>query len=163
MDVVYRPVWPANAPVVDFGETLTVASRGRPAIRGQTSAKLMYQQAIATNGVDRGEAGAAMVLHDPTREKSFALGTDANSLKKLPDGVRVENYQGKSFFPNLPPHLAERFFFDPARSAKGNLVFNGQFKDELFGEKYLLLNVLGASDLAIIKDRKSTRLNSSHT
>ena len=151
MDVVYRPVWPANAPVVDFGETLTVASRGRPAIRGQTSAKLMYQQAIATNGVDRGEAGAAMVLHDPTREKSFALGTDANSLKKLPDGVRVENYQGKSFFPNLPPHLAERFFFDPARSAKGNLVFNGQFKDELFGEKYLLLNVLGASDLAIIK------------
>ena len=45
---------------MDFGETLTEANKGRPAIRGQTSAKLLYQQGIATNGVNNGEAGAAI-------------------------------------------------------------------------------------------------------
>jgi hypothetical protein len=152
LDIVYRPVWPQSAPVVDFGETLTDVSRGRPAIRGQTSARILYQQAIATNGVNNGQAVAAMVLHDPTREKSFALKTDATKgLAALPAGVRTEAYQGKNFFPNLPPHLAERFFYDPVRSAKGSLVFKGEFKDELLGEKYLLVNVLAGSDLETVK------------
>ena len=153
LDIVYRPAWPGNAPAVDFGETLTEANKGRPAIRGQTSAKLLYQQGIATNGVNNGEAGAAMILHDPTREKSFSLKSDTkDGLAALPAGVRAELYQGKTFFPNLPPHLAERFFYDSNRSPKGDLVFKGEFKNEALGEKYLLLNVLGISDLATVKN-----------
>ena len=153
LDIIYRPAWPGNAPAVDFGETLTEANKGRPAIRGQTSAKLLYQQGIATNGVNNGEAGAAMILHDPTREKSFSLKSDTkDGLAALPAGVRAELYQGKTFFPNLPPHLAERFFYDSNRSPKGDLVFKGEFKNEALGEKYLLLNVLGLSDLATVKN-----------
>ena len=153
LDIIYRPAWPGNAPAVDFGETLTEANKGRPAIRGQTSAKLLYQQGIATNGVNNGEAGAAMILHDPTREKSFSLKSDTkDGLAALPAGVRAELYQGKTFFPNLPPHLAERFFYDSNRSPKGDLVFKGEFKNEALGEKYLLLNVLGISDLATVKN-----------
>jgi len=151
LDIVYRPTWPGNAPAVDFGETLMEPNKGRPAIRGQTSAKLLYQQAIATNGVNNGEAGAAMILHDPTVQKTFALKADDSGLKQLPDGVRAELYQGKTYFPNLPPHLAKRFFLDPTVGPKGSLVFQGEFKDELFGEKYLLLNVLAGSDLATVQ------------
>ncbi len=148
LDIVYRPVWLANAPVVAFGETLTEANAGRPAIRGQTSAKVLYQQSIATNIT---VANAAVILHDPTRERVFGLGTNDAFLAKLPATVRTESYQGKTFFPNLPPHLAERFFFDPVRGPKGSLVFKGEFKNELFGEKYLLLNVLAGSDLATVQ------------
>ncbi|MEY4199093.1 MAG: hypothetical protein RLZZ265_833, partial [Verrucomicrobiota bacterium] len=150
LDIVYRPVWPANAPVVAFGETLTEANAGRPAIRGQTSAKVLYQQSIATNIT---VANAAVILHDPTREKAFALKANAaDGLSQLPATVRAESYQGKTYFPNLPPHLAQRFFFDPVRGPKGSLVFKGEFKNELFGEKYLLLNVLAGSDLATVKN-----------
>lgn len=149
LDIVYRPVWPANAPVVAFGETLTEANAGRPAIRGQTSAKVLYQQSIATNIT---VANAAVILHDPTREKVFALETNDTGLAELPATVRTESYQGKTYFPNLPPHLAERFLFDPVRGTKGSLVFKGEFKNELFGEKYLLLNVLAGSDLATVKN-----------
>ena len=151
--IIYRPVWPVNPPRVDFGKTLTVANGGLPAIRGQTSAKILYQQGIATNGVNNGEAGAAMILHDPTREKSFSLKLDTkDGLAALPAGVRAELYQGKTFFPNLPPHLAERFFYDPNRGTNGHLVFKGEFKKEGLGEPYLLLNVLGVSDLATVKN-----------
>jgi hypothetical protein len=153
LDIIYRPVWPQDAPAVDYGETLMEASAGRPAIRGQTSVQILYQQAIATTGVDRGEAGAAVVLHDPTREKSFALkANSADGLNALPGGVKAESYQGKTYFPNLPPHLAERFFLDPNRGANGSLVFKGEFKDEAFGEKFVLLNVLSGSDLKFVRD-----------
>lgn len=96
LDIVYRPVWPANAPVVAFGETLTEANAGRPAIRGQTSAKVLYQQSIATNIT---VANAAVILHDPTREKVFALETNDTGLAELPATVRTESYQGKTYFP----------------------------------------------------------------
>ncbi len=146
LDIVYRPYWPGAAPAVSFGETLTVARNGRPAIRGQTSANVLYQQAIAQ---DIANPRPAVVLQDPTREKTFLLG--GANLAQVPDGVRSQAYQGKVYFPNLPPHLAQRFFLDPNRGTNGALVFTGQFKDETFGEKYLLLNVLGATDRATVQ------------
>lgn len=149
LDIVYRPTWPGNPPKVAYGETITVPSAGRPAIRGQTSLKLVYQQSIAAD-IDR--ANPAAVLHDPTRQKSFALGTSDATLAKVPDGVRSEGYQGKTYFPLLPPHLAQRFFFDPNVGAKGSLIFQGEFKDEPLGEKYLLLNVLAGSDLQTVQN-----------
>jgi hypothetical protein len=148
LDIVYRPVWPGNAPKVDFGETLTVPSRGRPAIRGQTSARILYQQSIA-NAI--AAAPPAVVLHDPTRSKSFDLGTAATSLAKIPEGVRTESYRGKLYFPMLPPHLAQRLYLDPNRGTAGSLMFIGEFKDEALGEKYVLLNVLRGQDLATVK------------
>ena len=133
-------------PELAFGETLTVPKNGLPAVRGQTSVQVLYQQSIGQGFASK---IPAVVLHDPTREKSFAL--SASGLARLPDGVRAEAYQGKTYFPNLPPHLAERFFLDPNRGTLGSLVFRGEFKDELVGEKYLLLNVLRGSDLATVK------------
>ena len=151
LSIVYRPVWPGTTLPLAFGETLTVANKGRPAIRGQSSAHVIYQQAIATNTA-RGN-NPAVTLHDPTRQKSFALKTNANDgLTQLPAGVYARGYQGKTYFPNLPPHLANRFYFDPNLSAVGSLVFKGEFKDEPTGEKYLQLNVLAGSDLTTLQN-----------
>ena len=149
--IVYRPVWPGSTPAVAFGETLTVASKGRPAIRGQSSAHVLYQQSIALAATNRANY-PAVTLHDPTRQKSFALKASASEgLTQLPGGVYAQGYQGKTYFPNLPPHLANRFYFDPNLGAQGSLVYKGQFKDEPTGEKYVQLNVLAGSDLATIK------------
>ena len=149
--ITYRPVWPGTTPALAFGETLTVASKGRPAIRGQSSALVLYQQPIALAATNRANF-PAVTLHDPTRQKSFGLKANANEgLTQLPDGVYAQGYQGKTYFPNLPPHLANRFHFDPNLGAQGSLVFKGEFKDEPTGEKYVQLNLLAGSDLATIK------------
>lgn len=153
LSIVYRPVWPADAPVVAFGETLTVASKGRPDIRDQSSAQVLYQQSIALNfNAARTNDVSAVVLHDPTVQKSFALTSDPTmGLNELPAGVQTQGYQGKTYFPLLPPHLAQRFFFDPNLGANGSLVYKGEFKDEVLGDKYLLLNVLAGLDLTAVK------------
>jgi hypothetical protein len=145
LSIVYRPVWPAVTPTLYSAQTLTVPVNGLAAVRGQTSVKLLYQQSI---GLDIVDAPFSAVLNDPTREKTADVTT---FLGALPPSVRTDNYQGLIYFPDLPPHLAQRFFFDPNRSSKGSLVLKGQFVDDPVGDKYLLLNVLRDSDLAAVK------------
>jgi hypothetical protein len=147
LDIVYRPTWPASPSAMSPGQTLTVAAGGLPAVRGQSSVQVLYQQSVGTNFATK---TPSVALHDPTREKTFALG-QIGGLASIPAGVRTDVYQGKLFFPALPPHLAARLWFDPFRGASGSLVFKGEFKDEALGEKYVLLNVLGASDLATVQ------------
>ena len=145
LDIVYRPVWPGNAPVLRYGETLTTAKNGLPEVVGQRSAGILYQQSLAA---DTNRLRVAVVLSDPTREKSAdlaALGVDV-----LPPGIRTDVSRGKTYFPNLPPHLASRLFFDPSRGSNGQLVFVGQRVDNGVGESYLHLNVLRGQDLASV-------------
>ncbi|MDE0966019.1 MAG: hypothetical protein OSB73_23075, partial [Candidatus Latescibacteria bacterium] len=149
LDIVYRPVWPADTPVLNLSETLTNPKKGLPGVRGQTSIKALYQQSIALNFL-QGENAASVILHDPTREKTYAL--SAGALEEIPASVKTFGYQGKTYFPNLPPYLSQRFFFDPNKGEKGSLVFLGEFVDEIVGEKYLLLNVLSGNDLDLVKD-----------
>lgn len=145
--VVYKPVWPAVTPILQMAETLTVPKRGLPAVRGQSSLQVLYQQSavsdLKTNSV---------VLHDPTRHKKFAMGeSDGSVLGMVPASVNTSSYRGKIYFPNLPPHLSERFFLDPNDSEYGSLILAGEFKDETVGERYLLLNVLSGKDAESIK------------
>lgn len=146
-DIVYRPVWPVDTPGMRLGDTLLTPKEGLPAVRGQTSLQVLYQQSVAE---DIAAERVSAILHDPTREKEIPL--EAVDLEELPAGVRSELYQGREFFPDLPPHLVERFFFDPFRGANGHLVFAGEFKDEVLGADYLLLNVLRGDDLQSVKD-----------
>jgi hypothetical protein len=164
LDIVYRPVWPVRdpkdsskpVPTVPFGYTLMQPALGLPGVRDMKTALVLYQQSMAldiTNGL------ASVVLHDPTREKYSDLKT--NGLDQLPAGVNASYYQGNYFFLNLPPHLASRLFFNPNRGTKGSLVLKGEFKNELVGDKYLLLNVLRGSDLAAAKALCPTNDNDS--
>lgn len=149
LSINYHPIWPPNTPVLDMAETLTLPKRGLPAVRGQTSLQILYQQ----SQVVVGESSPSAVLHDPTREKEFKLGDPSGSavLGKIPDSIATSNFRGRTYFPNLAPHLVERFFLDPNRGTFGALVFKGQFVDAPVGDKYVLLNVLGPGDLAALK------------
>ncbi len=45
-------------------------------------------------------------------------------------------------FPELPPSIYPRLFYDPNRGAHGRLVLEGQMVSTLTGSGYLLLNLL---------------------
>jgi hypothetical protein len=149
LGIIYRPVWPDNVPVLQMAETLTTTKRGLPAVRGQTSLEVVYQQSQVGGGTNF----ESVVLHDPTREKSFALGAlnNGSKLDGIPASVNAQSYLGKTYFPNLPPHLSERFFLDPNRGTYGELVFKGQFVNAPLGDDYLFLNVLGQGDTNDLK------------
>jgi hypothetical protein len=144
--ITYLPRWPEGTPTLQMGETLTLPKFGLPAVRGQTSAKVLYQQSLAQT------VGAESVrLHDPTRAKKFALGSSGGALQSIPAAIATTSKAGKTYFQLLPPHLQQRVYFDRNQGTKGSLVFNGQFVDEVTGEDYLHLNVLSQADVAALK------------
>ena len=149
LSITYIPIWPTDAPELHRGETLTLARRGLPAMRGNSSLEIVYDQALATSDL----ANKSVILHDPTREKEHELGTTNTVdgidyvLAELPASIATSTYNGDTFFPNLPPHLSDRFLLDPNRGSGGALVFKGQFFEETVGEDYVMLNVAGAKDL----------------
>ncbi|MFT4588097.1 MAG: hypothetical protein ACI9VS_001517 [Candidatus Binatia bacterium] len=147
--VAYSPVWPDETPEMFTAESLILPKRGLPAMRGQTSLEIVYQQSLSK---ETGTPPESVVLHDPTREKEFFLDEDGGSkLFKIPASAATDSFLGKVFFTLLPPYLSERFFFDPNRGAHGALVLKGEFVDEALGDDYLLLNVLSDSDSAMLK------------
>ncbi len=146
LTIVYRPVWPSNAAELRIAETLALPKFGLPAILSQTSADVLYQQSVALNGPTK----PSVTLHDPIREKSFAFGA-TNQLERIPSSVLTSDYQGKTFFQGVPPHLQERLFYDGNRGTKGALVLLGKFVDEIAGEDYINLNVLNADDVTALK------------
>lgn len=149
LGITYHPRWPENTPVLDMAETLTLPKRGLPAVRGQTSVQLVYQQSEALAG----ESARTVVLHDPTREKTFDFADPSSTtrLGKIPDSISTSSYRGRLYFPRLAPHLVERLVFDPNRGPNGALVFRGEFVNAALGDDYLFLNVLGAADLDALK------------
>jgi len=152
LSIYYRPVWPEQVPVLQAAQTLTLpkasAIAGQlPQIRGASSVQVIYQQSIANSGT----ATESVLLHDPTRAKTYLLGAPGG-LQELPPSVLTSVYVGKLYFQTLPPHLQERFYFDSALGTEGALVLEGGFVDEITGEDYLNLNVLTAEDLALLQD-----------
>ncbi len=156
LDIVYRPFWPVRDPkdsskpvaTLPYGATLADPGFGLPGVRDFKTARILYQQSVAGNIVNVAESA---VLHDPTRAKYVAITNQFDD--RIPAGVRSQYYQGRIFFPDLPPHLVERVFIDPNTAPpKGSLGLIGQYKKELLGESYLLLNVLRGSDLEAVKN-----------
>lgn len=146
LPIVFKPLWPASAPQLLIGQTLTNPKNGLPAVRGQTSAEVIYQQSIA-----RDTAGTlkSVELFDPTRAKTTLLTTA--TLSGLPASIATDTLQGKTYFTRLPPHLIQRFYFDPTLGKLGALVFKGQFKQEALGDDYLLVNILSTDDVTALK------------
>jgi hypothetical protein len=168
LDIVYRPFWPERdpkdgskpVPTMPFAATLAKPAFGLPGIRDFRTAHVLYQQSIAA---DLRTEAPSVVLHDATRAKI----SDIAFLKPLlaethqgifpdvglaPESVITTRYQGKYYFPNLPPHLSTRLYIDPNRGPAGQLVLEGEFKDETLGESYLMPNVLRGTDLEAVMD-----------
>ena len=146
LDIVYRPTWPSLVngqpiPTLYSAQTLTVPVNNLAAVRGQSSVQVLYQQSLATNDVTGSDQ--SVTLFDPTVQKTSSLANQG--LSALPAGVIATFYQGRYYFPNLPPNLVNRVYFDPNT---GSLVLQGQFVD---GDDYLLVNILAGSDLAAVE------------
>jgi len=148
--IVYRPQWPASVPPLALAETLTLPIRGLPAVRGQKSAQIVYQQSIALDGTE----APSVALHDPTRFKKFEI-PKTGGISELPDSITATTSSGRTCFQNLPPHLQSRFYLDPnfaTAAGKGALVLKGEFVPSATGENYIHLNVLSAKDLQALQD-----------
>ncbi len=153
LDIVYRPYWPVRdpkdsakpVPTLPFGGTLVEPAYNLPGVRDFKTARLLYQQSIAANITS---PWSSAVLHDPTRAKAVPITNQFE--QQIPAGIKTERVQGKVYFPGLPPHLGRRLYIDPNMSAKGSLVFVGEYKKESLGESYLSLNVLRGSDLQAV-------------
>jgi len=154
LKVVYRPVWPAGVPEMKLSETLVKPTRGLPDIGGQSSLKILYQQAVANSISTAGQIEkTAVILHDPTRAKGALL------MDELPSSINQSAYNGKIYFPKLPPHLVKRFYLDPRYENRtvspvisGQLTFEGEFREESLGQDYILLNVMSDEEVNLLKD-----------
>lgn len=147
LTVVYRPVWPDDAPTMSVGETLALANHGLPSVRGQSSAVVLYQQSIARHGPEE----PSVTLHDATRAKTILLNDAAVGLTEIPSSIATTSQNGKTYFQLLPPHLQQRFYFDPNLGEIGGLTLIGEFIDETAGEDYLHLNALSPEDATALK------------
>ena len=144
LEIVYRPVWPTDVPVIELGDTLVEPKSGLPDVSGQVTLRLLYDQSIANSiDVTNGAYISSAVLYDPTRAKMADLQGD------LPTSMNQHSMNGKVYFPDLPPHLSNRFYFDPAYKhdeVSGKLVFLGEYKKEIVGDSYLLPNILDSDE-----------------
>lgn len=156
--LTYYPKWPDDAvfgaqaavvPELATAQTLALPTAGLPQVRGQTSAQVAYQQSRANSIANGGTTQDSVILSDPTRDKMFVL-SDANGLSQLPASIASSQSSGKTYFLGLPPHLQNRFFFNPDIGTKGALVLRGEFVDAPAGEDFFHLNALSDSDLNIL-------------
>ena len=87
-DIVYRPIWPTTVPVLNRGDTLAMPKFGLPAIRGQSSAEVLYQQSIAN---------AQQSSFDDMKIVVDSVSDSANQyyLQAInPEGSKYENGEG---------------------------------------------------------------------
>ncbi|MDQ8187408.1 hypothetical protein, partial [Pelagicoccus sp. SDUM812002] len=145
LTIRYFPTWPENPPTLTVGETLALPKRGLPAVRGQTSAHVLYQQSIAN------EATPSVTLHDATRAKSVLINDSRLGMTSLPVSLKTTSKNGKTYFQLAQPHLQQRFYFDPLLGDLGGLVLIGEFQDEIAGEDYLNLNTLSPDDVEALQ------------
>lgn len=155
LDIVYRPVWPEvqngqPLPTLAIGQTLTTANDGMAAVRGQDSVQVLYQQSIATN---IRTATRTVALYDPTVQKQSSLAAIVTADNGLPPSMLTAANNGVEYFPNLPPNLISRIWYDPNSQ---NLYFTGQFVSDPVNGNYVMLNVLRGDDLAAVDGLVST-------
>jgi hypothetical protein len=151
---IYTNVWPSDAPVLLIGETLADPKHALPAIRGQKSVAILYDQTLVSvttfkyvghNGRHRRRTAdvtqySSVNLIDPTQDRTV-------SLAQLPGDVATSISQGKSYFTQLPPHLRNRLFYDPTLH---QLVFRGELIVPDAGEYYFNLNYLTGDDRTVV-------------
>ena len=149
LTILYRPVWPSSPPppTLTTGETLTLPKFSLPSVRGQTSARILYQQSIALNGTTKPSA----TLHDPTRAKIVLLDDSRVGLTALPVSLKTTLQNGKTYFQLAQPHLQQRFYYDPNLGTKGGFQLVGEFVESTAGEDYLNLNTLSPDDVTALK------------
>ncbi len=144
IDYTFHVMWPRETPKLFVGDTLTNPKDGLPAIRGQLSVAILYEQSRHHKPKPEVDGYYSSVhLIDPTvaRKTTFA---ERAEPKDLPLRSYRDTRTGYTFFSELSPLLRERLYWNP-RAARGEEVqLTGTFVDRTDEFDYLLLNVLDA-------------------
>lgn len=126
VDVVLTAFWPDNIPKMRIGETLIESMRQLPAIKGQQSVDVVYQQSIENGG------GPSVALIDPIQ-------THAVELAEVPSDIDTGRQGAEEVFTDLSLALRRRVSYDPVNL---KLKFKGDHVDPTTGFEYAILNVM---------------------
>lgn len=130
VDVTYTIHWPDDVPTMKLGQTIIDAQFGLPAIDGQCSVDILYEQSVANGG------GSSVLLLDPIQTRSTDLAT-------IPDDIKTEGNNTEMVFSDLSLALRRRIFYDTDNQ---KLRFRGEHISPVIGFDYAILNVMSARE-----------------
>jgi hypothetical protein len=134
--VQYITTWPATAPQMRLGDILIGPKQGLPAINGQCSVNVIYQE--STDVTKTASPAPSVELIDPVVTRSVFL-------EEVPTDIKT-GFQGTSLiFTDLPPALQFRVSYNQGTQ---RLEMKGILIEPTAGDDYVLLNVLTATDIA---------------
>lgn len=131
-DYTFHVEWPKDVPKLFVGDTLTTPKNGLPAVRGQLSVNVLYQQSETQNS-----SFPSVHLIDPTAARKTAMEEVPAAIKNYRD-VRT----AYTLFPDLPPMLRDRIYWNPMAEIDSEFQLKGEFRERTDGHNYLLLNVM---------------------
>jgi hypothetical protein len=134
--VRYQVTWPTDLPELQLGQTLTLPTAGLPDIWNQLSVDVTYDQSARVFDLP------SVLLFDPLADREVDLPQAAVQAMVQSQLARQELTSSLIRFPELPPSLYPRLFYDPHRGQAGQLALEGQRMTTLTGDGYLLLNLL---------------------
>lgn len=135
VDVTYVTHWPATAPMLPVGDTLTTSHDGLPDLYNFMTAEVIFDENVY-NG-----AGPLAKLYAPERYLYTALAA-------VPSGVTTETIGGTQNFPAFPYAIQARLFYDPAGKRLG---FKGAWVANEGETPWLLSNLMTAMERDVIK------------
>ncbi len=141
--VAFNINWPAIVPTLSIADTLTLPKNNLPAVRGQKSVRVVYQQSVALSGNDDLESA---LLIDPTRARKVTLTNIPPRMRALRDPR-----SGNTFFSDLDPDLRQRLFWVPFSDPSERLQLKGLFV-EYPNYHYLRLNLMTPDLIALAKN-----------
>jgi hypothetical protein len=141
--VAFEIQWPQIVPTLSIADTLTLPKNNLPAVRGQKSVRIVYQQSVALSGNDDLGSG---VLIDPTRARKVTLTNVPPRMRAMRDPR-----SGNTFFSDLDPDLRQRLFWVPFSQPSERLQLKGLFV-EFPNYHYLRLNLMTPDLIALAKD-----------
>jgi len=137
VDFTYTVSWPEDVPGIYIGDTLTNPKNNLPAIRGQLSVNVIYQQSLAITNQP------SVKLIDPTRARK-------SQMKDVPGGMKSfrDPKTGFTFFSELPTALRSRMYWNGTALQDERLQLIGEYMERTDGYNYLLLNTLSQGNRA---------------
>src|SRR5262249_12680649 len=103
----YHISWPTNAPKLFLGQTLTLPTAGLPDIWDQLSTEVVYEQSRRQT-----QNKVSVDLFDPIVAHGVGLDSSVINAMTAAQMARVDETSGLIRFPNLPPSLYPRLYYD---------------------------------------------------
>jgi hypothetical protein len=139
VDYLYTVSWPETPPLLNVVSTLIEARDGLPAIRGQKSVDILYQQSVAQTS---NPTNKSVELIDPTVMRTARLDKIAPAIKSY-----IDPTTGFTYFTELPTDLRDRLYWNPTAPKGQELQLVGNYKEMTDSQyNYLRLNVLSNSN-----------------